>query len=59
MTVVKREGEFEAIVAIEHEFCDATLVAPFNCVDMIDNHRYNEGDVINIKKYGVRVLKKS
>ena len=56
---MKREGDFEAIVAVEHEFCDATLVAPFNCVDMIDDHRYNKGDVINIEKYGVRVLKKS
>lgn len=56
--VVKRSGDFEAIVAIEHEFKDATLEAPFDCVDMISDAKYSKGDVINVGKYGVKVLKK-
>ena len=57
--VVKREGDFEAIVAIEHEFKDATLKAPFDCVDMISDEKYSAGEVINLGKYGVKVLKKA
>ena len=52
------EGDFEAIVAIEHEFKDAALTAPFDCVDMISDESYSKGDVINVGKYGVKVLKK-
>lgn len=59
VTVVKREGDFEAIVAIEHEFKDAALTAPFDCVDMISDESYSKGDVINVGKYGVKVLKKA
>ena len=57
--VVKREGDFEAIVAIEHEYKDATLKVPFDCVDMISDEKYSAGDVINLGKYGVKVLKKA
>ena len=58
VTVVKREGDFEAIVAIEHEYKDASLTAPFDCTDMISDETYSAGDVINVGKYGVKVLKK-
>ena len=58
VTVVKREGDFEAIVAIEHAFKEASLTAPFDCVDMINETAYKKGDVINVGKYGVKVLKK-
>ena len=58
VTVIKRSGDFEAIVAIEHEYKDASLTAPFDCVDMISDQPYSAGDIINVGKYGVKVLKK-
>ena len=57
--VIKRCGDFEAIVAIEHEFKDATLTAPFDCIDMVSDEKHSKGDVINVGKYGVKVLKKA
>ena len=48
ITVIKCEGDFEVIVAIEHEYKDASLTAPFDCVDMITEEKHHAGEKIDL-----------
>lgn len=58
LTVVKREGCAEAVIAIDHEYVEGSLVSPFDCVDMLTDTHYAAGDTVPVGKYGVRVLRK-
>ena len=58
LTTVKREGAFEALVAIENDFVEGSLIAPFDCIDMLTDTRYAAGDTVPVGKYGVRILRK-
>lgn len=57
VTLVKREGAFDAVIAIEHEFAEGEMIAPFDCVDMLSGDSYKKDERIAIGKYGVKVLK--
>ena len=59
ITVVKREGDFDAIIAVEHEFMEGELTVPFDAKDLLTDVCYNAGDTVKLKKYGVAVLKKN
>ena len=59
ITVVKRSGEFDAIIAVEHEYMEGEITLPFDATEVISDTEYKAGDVLKMKKYGVAVLKKA
>ena len=58
VTVVKREGAFDALIAIEHEFLEGSMIAPFDCEDLRTGEAFKQNDTVPMEKYGVRILKK-
>ena len=58
VTVIKREGAFEAVIAIEHEFLDGSMTAPFDCEDMRTGESFKQNEILALGKYEVRILKR-
>ncbi len=58
VTVIPRAGEFDALIAVEHEYAEGALTVPYDCTDLLDGASYRKGDRVFVEKYDVKVLKK-
>ena len=59
LTVIERSGAFDALMAIEREYAEGAMIAPYDCTDLLDGKTYQKGERIAFSRYGVKLLKKA